>query len=474
MVLRLRSSIALLLGLLAFAAAPARAEWKAGAIPFCGGGALAVDSAGTSHLVCNDSHGNYDILRSATFNSLGARGPSAIIPLQGVYSGYYYVRSITIATDSRNRPHLALVVGTAYSIALDYLDIEKGHWRSQTIDTVDTVGIGAPQLTIDANDIPHIAYTAANGLLAHAYFNGGGWQIENLGVQVTPTAIEIAGDGTVHIAGLSNVANQPSQVCEERGANGSWTGECFDYPVVAPSLALAQDGSPEMVYAVDSGALTIKVVRFDGSEWTTQATFDSSASGISDFTSFASAIDSAGQVKIVLQDGSYHLQYVVEASNTWSATDLGPLPIIYGLSLQLDTIGLPHTSFSMTDYVGFQIYFALLLPDLTDNWQSVASRVMSGKTWVAGRLLVKNIGTAATAKGSTVSYYLSSDAQLDPTDTLLGTAKLAVGAGKQKVVTFKFSPATSVSGEYLIASISPANPPDETNASSTITAILIP
>jgi hypothetical protein len=56
----------------------------------------------------------------------------------------------------------------------------------------------------------------------------------------------------------------------------------------------------------------------------------------------------------------------------------------------------------------------------------------------------------------------------------VGTAKLAIDGGRQKVLTFSFSPSGPASGEYLIAAISPNNPQDEVNATNDIAAILIP
>jgi hypothetical protein len=80
-----------------------------------------------------------------------------------------------------------------------------------------------------------------------------------------PTAIQIAKDGTVHIVGIG-IEN--SQVCEERGLKGSWTGECFDNNGPGdPALAVAADGTPEVVYgSLDAWTYfyTIKVAHFDG------------------------------------------------------------------------------------------------------------------------------------------------------------------------------------------------------------------
>jgi hypothetical protein len=92
---------------------------------------------------------------------------------------------------------------------------------------------------------------------------------------------------------------------------------------------------------------------------------------------------------------------------------------------------------------------------------------------IDGKLLVSNIGTAP-ASGYIINYYLSTDNQLDPSDTLLGRTRLALGAGRHNVVTFNFSHSGAVSGEYLIAAIGPNNSPGVVNSDNSVAAALIP
>ncbi len=456
--------------LLFLAAPPTFAAWKAAIVSaHSGAPGLAIDSAGTIHVVAPKSYkGSHLIYR--TYHPDGTLDRTIKTQIMQIFG------APTIVTDSQNRPHIALVTNE-----LDYLDFDGRSWNYQPIAPIDEAiaPVYKPMLTLDSNDHPHLAYLAANGLLAHAFFDGTAWRIENTGVPMTPTAIQIAADGTVHIAGLSEVTNQPSQVCEERGLNGVWTGECFAnasyFTAQPPSLVLASDSSPEVLYWSDSEIFyeTLLMARFDGAHWTTQTIFDASTVGLDYFITAAVAIDSAGHLKMMLVDDGYNLHYAAQEGDAWAVTNLGDTVNFSDITLAVDSIGLPHIAFGFQDVFSFAIYVALTLPDLTDRWQSVVAHSALGKTVVTGKLQVTNIGTAPTAK-SAINYYLSTDNQFDPDDTLLGSAKLALGPDQSKVVDFKFSPAGSVSGQYLIAVTTPANSPDEVNANSNVAAAVIP
>jgi len=467
----LRRPVILAIALLSLIEPPAFAGWKVAGVGQCDAGNLAIDSAGTTHILCSRTFSSgSELMYYLTYSPEGRRGPAL-----ATRPPVPYPRDLTIMTDSHNRPHVTLIAGTGQLVYLDF----NGHgWHAQTIDpNLGISGLPALPLILDSNDHPHIAYAGSSGVLNHAFFDGTSWQIESTGASITPTAIQIAKDGTVHIAGLAGFGYGNSQVCEERGLKGSWTGECFDASGPAlPSLALAPDGTPEVVYEGYSSYpyATIKVAHFDGINWSTESTFDGNAFGVPFFATAAIAIDSSGRAKVVLEGGDDNLYYVAQEGNTWELTNLGSVGIlqVYELSLRVDPIGLPHATFWTNDVINIQLYVALTLPDLSDHWKSVVSHLKSGRTVVTGKLVVNNLGTAPTS-GSTVNYYLSTDNQFDPGDKLLGSAKLAVRAGQSKVLDFTFSPVSSVSGQYLIAVTTPNNSPDEVNANSNIAAALI-
>jgi hypothetical protein len=218
-------------------------------------------------------------------------------------------------------------------------------------DRCDALSGTVSPIALDATGNPHIAYSASHGYLTHASFDGNSWQLENTGLQITPYAMLIASDGTIHIAGLS----EPNvQVCEERRFNGNWAGECFDQGngQDPPNLAFRPDGSPEVAYETD-GYFKIKVAIFDGVKWNTDGIIDASAFGFDWVNDHVFAIDPAGVPKMMFvgQTGFQNLLiYGVETiPGTWTWTDLGRIDgMISGLSFELDPVGLPRVSLELS------------------------------------------------------------------------------------------------------------------------------
>jgi hypothetical protein len=460
-----------MIGLMALVASPACAGWKGTVVGLDEGGRLTVDSAGTTHLVSFTAYHAFD-LAYTTYSRLGVRGPQFKSNV-----GLSYPLALAIATDSKNRPHAAVIDNLpGFVFKLYYLDFNGHGWNSQLVDTALIINSYSRflQLILDANDHPHLFYVAANGFLAHAFFDGAAWHVVNTGAAVAPTSLRIGADGTIHVAGISITYGQ---VCEERGLDGSWTGECFDNSDGGdPVLNLAPDGTPEVVYGGTEPPYydTVRMAHFDGANWSTQTIFDGNAFGVPRFQTVVYAIDSAGQVKIMVAAWNNDLDYIVQDGDTWELTDLGSgVNDDSDFSLALDSAGLPHLTFGIIYEDIFQLYLALTLPDLAAQWQSVVAHVYPLKTVITGKLLAHNIGTLP-ASGCTVKYYLSTDQQLDPSDKLLGSAKLALSAGQHQVLTFSFAHSGAVSGEYLIAALSPNNSPDVLNPNNNVAAILIP
>jgi hypothetical protein len=483
---RLRRPVILAIVILSLAESLAFAGWKAGVVGRDMGGVITVDAGGTSHIVTFTAYKGFDLVYT-TYNRAGVRGPAFKSNV-----GVIDPQAMAIATDSKNRPYVAIIDEHDRSIPfvfdLDYLVFNGHAWVSQVIDDAVYDTDLNVQIILDSNDHPHIFYLKSNGFLTHAYFDGSAWHFENAGVPVAPTAVKIAADGTIHVAGFMFTPDGASQVCEERGLNGSWTGECFDSEGAGtPTLALAADGTPEIAYGgwTDDYNFpnTVKLARFDGTNWSIDTIFEASTYSLESFQAAYYAIDSAGLVKLLIGTYDNHLDYVTQDGDSWAVTDLGTGVsfqsdlFIPPISWALDPAGLPHFVFEpdsiLTHEITYQFYAALLSPVLTDQWQHLATRLASGKTVIDGKLLVSNIGTAS-ASGYTVNYYLSTDNQLDPSDTLLGRTKLALSAGQHNVVSVNLSHAGAVSGEYLIAAISPNDSPGVVNSGNSVAAALIP
>jgi hypothetical protein len=402
--------------------------------------------------------------------------------------------AMAIATDSKSRPYVALINGDLTKVPsvfyLDYLVFNGHGWDSQVIDdAVENIDRNV-QIILDSNNHPHIFYVRDSGFLTHAYFDGSAWHFENVGVPVAPTAVKIAPDGTFHVAGVMFTPGQGSQVCEERGLNGSWTGECFDIAGQgAPALALAADGTPEVAYGGVDDDLeyfdTVKRAHFDGTNWSIDTIFEASTYSLKgEFDAAYYAIDPSGLVKLLI--GTYYgdLDYFSHDGNSWDLTELGPGVdfssnlVLPSLSWALDPIGLPHIAFApddeVSDNIDYQLYAALSLPYLTDQWAGVKASTVAGKARITSKLTVINSGTAAASGGFIVNYYLSADDQLDPGDKLLGSTKLTIASGQHRVLTYGFTPTGAVNGEYLIAQIVAPSPLDIANPNKQTAVTLIP
>ncbi len=166
------------------------------------------------------------------------------------------------------------------------------------------------------------------------------------------------------------------------------------------------------------------------------------------------------------------------SDRSWRRGRLQSNLFIPAFSLALDPIGLPHIAFAPDDKisgnVAYQLYAALSLPYLTDQWAGVTSHTVARKTRITGKLTVSNSGTAAASGGFVVNYYLSADDQLDPGDKLLGSTKLTIASGQHRVLTYAFTPTGAVSGEYVIAQIVAPSPLDIANPNNQTAVALIP
>jgi uncharacterized repeat protein (TIGR02543 family) len=108
--------------------------------------------------------------------------------------------------------------------------------------------------------------------------------------------------------------------------------------------------------------------------------------------------------------------------------------------------------------------FAQLLPDLTGAWSEVATWVDSRRGVIQGRgkLKVENLGAVDTPSAIEVKFYLSEDGTT-PTRLLRTVTIASLAAGGAKEIRIMFSSSTSVSGQYLLAVIDPADQIAEAN-----------
>ena len=459
-----------IISLLAALATPAYAGW--GRAKLIGRnadfGAIAVDLAGTSHVIYGGGRLKNPSLFYTTYSATRARGPSVSLPLR-------FLDQPSIAVDSSGAPHVALVSNPLEGVStLIYLSLSGSQWQQQTV-TNDSVA-GGPQLAIDALDNPHVAYfESPENLLEHAFFDGSQWQIEDTNSSAYPTSMRIAKDGTVHVAGVTG-----SQVCEERGLNGVWNGECFDsYFGNQAFVGFQADGSPEIAY-IGPGNQSIELASFDGTSWSSVPVVEAGTLGLYVIDNISFATDTQGLGSLFFSGDGPKQNTIFYAhqqgDGSWPVTDLGGNKFVNFLSLaiSLDPANLPHLVFDLsTPVAGAEAYGSERLPGFTAQWAGIATASKSDKTTITGNLQVRNFGTAA-GNGLTIDYYLSTDDQLDSGDTLIERAPLGLEAGQQKTVKFLYVTSAPVAGEYLIAAIASAKPQAEADNSNNVAAGQIP
>lgn len=393
-----------------------------------------------------------------------------------------------IVSDSNN--HLHVVVWSS-AVGLQYGFYDGTAWSVQ--DIPNSSSCAGAYLAVDSSDEPHVASfcglpgspgPGAAGLY-HLALNGSIWSYELVvpqggGIEpgVLPEGIFAPSDGTVHIGYMISAA-----LCEAVKTSGSWTENCGcagvpDYGGTS-SMALDSTARPHFVYYANANGLFAgqNYCYFDGANWNTQNVSAIAFDG-------ALSLDSFDVAQVVLLEpsrpnsmsgGPTLAAYGKLQGTTWQFQPIARAPSLTGVGMALDPLGLPHAGATVPTFPhAFAVYAFLAEPDLIATWLSIETATnRRGALIVTGNLDVTNQGTAA-GRGFTAKFYLSDDATLGSSATFLGQRGVSLGVGAQKMLKFAFKPAAAVSGEYLIASISPRNPQNEANTANNTAAGQIP
>lgn len=152
---------------------------------------IAVDGAGNPH-VCAKPTGSvfYYFFRSDTIWTELEEVP-------------YYLTDISLAVDSQNRSIISYKGGRELRLAIR----ETGGWTTSVVSNAD--GCGGTDLTIDADDVPHIAYCHVDGGAAKVFYAvrsgpGGSWVTQEVG-DGYGASMALDADGRPHIAYRSRV-----------------------------------------------------------------------------------------------------------------------------------------------------------------------------------------------------------------------------------------------------------------------------
>ena len=135
-------------------------------------------------------------------------------------------RSVSIAVDSNDRPHISYFVSEVGDLQYAYWDAETQRWRRQTVDAENSVGWGS-SIALDRENHPRISYRdSTNDDLKYAQWDGSRWN-------------------TQRIAGSGNTGG-------------------------STSLGLDSEDYPHIAYQKDSSTLNERELRYatwNGSEW---------------------------------------------------------------------------------------------------------------------------------------------------------------------------------------------------------------
>ena len=424
---------------------------------------LTIDAHGVSHVVLINEHDN-----ALVHVSYGANGSMTkeTIPVSQPHN-------VSIATDKVGNLHMALTTGGTPG-SLQYTVKHGKTWSSY--QAVDPLGAFSVKIATGPDNQPHIAYSNGQSLM-HASFDGTNWTIEEIPTGpygAAASAIVVADDGTVHIA-YANLA-----VCDAiKPPGGGWTNSCTGDGGFYPSLALNLKGMPHLSYTTGNAYTgDLRYAHLTDSGWIIE-TIDSEAIVQGSVNGSAIAVDASGIPKITyIKDNGAQRDpttwaYATKSTGSWQITAIDHSPLqICCAGLALDSAGLAHAMASSDDLV---VYGSLPQPDMTARWLDLTQSLNpKGGLIVSGHLNVINQGNSP-ANGFKVSYYLSADDSLDASDTLLSSQKIGVLAGRATdKLKFSFKPAGSVSGQFIIASLTSGSPQKEASVANNIAVQMVP
>ena len=275
-----------------------------------------------------------------------------------VATGYFY-GPLDIAVDQSGTPHIAWHNHDQEDEA--YAVLSDGQWATQIVHHDGHDGWDN-SLALDSAGRPHTAsidpsqFGSQSGV-EYATFDGSSWQVEEVGSGPTPyefgTAIVVDSLDRPHVAWYENAGKDLKYAVKEEGVWRITTVDDAGDTGRFPSMVLDQQDNPLISYYAPTGSTagTIKLARWNGSEWDTQE-IDSLDNVFPGFhgarrTSSVSlgpdgdplvAYADEGVLKVAWLDGS---QWIAE-----TVMRAGDLPLGQQVSLAVDASGVLHLTFS--------------------------------------------------------------------------------------------------------------------------------
>jgi hypothetical protein len=222
--------------------------------------------------------------------------------------------SPNLALDQDGNPHVAYMQGYEYVM---YASRNGSAWNTKIVDTQSSTC--QPQIAVDANSNPHIVYSSkAFDEMSVASWNGTGWDIQKTKGFADSASIALDSTGTPHVFYISY---QSSSNSRSYWNYADWNGLTWDTQSVAEnityfdsktSLAFDSHGKPHVSFfsinglstsVADSGLLGYAT--YNGATWDIQrVNVDPSGEGLS----VNLALDSADKPHILCCNQEYHYQ----------------------------------------------------------------------------------------------------------------------------------------------------------------------
>jgi hypothetical protein len=246
----------------------------------------------------------------------------------------------SLALDGSDRPHIGY--NGSFDRYLRYIHWNFHEWDAEMIDN----GAG-PSLAIDNEDRPHLAYVVNNADasfdIQYGYSDGNTWQKQIVARRSWSPSLALDTRGFPHLSYV-NYGNGHLMY-------GSWSGSTWtmddldDSPLHGGSLALAQDGTPCLSYALIYDA--IKVACRSGETWVVRTVVQDSDS----FSQPAIALDTKAGIHVAFQDGN-SLKYARWTDNSWHVEVIDVTAPYYpprDIALAVHDPDHPQISYSDTD-----------------------------------------------------------------------------------------------------------------------------
>ena len=376
----------------------------------------------------------------------------------------------SLAIDSAGHPHVAYLVLRNQQQRLAYAEFDGTAWHTEELGSG-----GAPlALALDADDQPHIVQQADSFEYVHR--DESGWEHEVLSdmdaLNGDALSLAIDADGHAHLTANSSGPLGPLYATN---ASGDWVRTTLapdggsEQTVALGALALDSQGQPHVALSA-ANPTTVRHRHFDGAAWQSEDLYDANSlpPGTTDSPQAASiAIGTSDRPAIVFLDQfsqsskrtASFLAYAYKRGAHWLELDVaakadfeqwtrmaaapdGSAAVLYATKRTLENT----TQSLRVARVG--------IPDLAGSWTSLTVTPKGQISRVTGVLEVANLGPAKSGSPA-ITLYLSSDAALDGSDSVIGFRKPigTVGVGHTRSVKIVLNPLVPVSGKYLIAVI---------------------